>query len=367
MKGTPTRAAEGNGEEGAPKVLLVMLVFLMFASGFIVAFAANIYVTFTYQGQGSVGIQSPTFSWGQGSVSTISPTLSWGQGSVSQVSPMVTISASGSVSVTLLTQVFDPVVAAVGLNHGIFIGPIVGGSVSWTQLPGLTNNSVSLARCGEIVYVAVRGLNGGIFVGYYNQTSGSFTGWVNIPGATPSSPAIAADASCNLIYVVVRGMNNAVFYTTISPSLAWSGFWQTLPGATDNAPSAAVLNGALHVAVKGFGSNAIWLWNSTTATWTMLPGATNSTPAIASNGTHLLVAVRGLNNAIYYGFMSDNAFTGWTPIPGATDVAPAVANVSGTWYMAVKGSGSLAIFFRDIPGTSWQNLPGATMWSLAVG
>ncbi|MEB3859592.1 MAG: hypothetical protein LRS43_00110 [Desulfurococcales archaeon] len=341
------------GSRNNPRGLgFAVAMLLGFAAGLSIVFAANISFQQDYVGQGLVSILPPLFQQGYGQVT--------------EVPPLFSVTARGTVSVTLLTTTFNPMVSAIGLNNNnIYLGTVANGSVSWTLIPGASSSKASLARCGQIVYVAVRGLNDGIYVGYVNQSSMTFSGWVRIPGATPNSPSIALDDACQNVWLAVRGYNNRIYVTIVYPNLTWSGSWQALPGATDAAPAVTVFNGTLYVAVKGFNSTSIWLWNGTS--WTKLPGATDVPPSIASNSTHILIAVKGLTNQIFYSFLVNGTFNGWTPLPGATSISPTVAHVSGEWYIIVKGANNPSIYFSKLPVTTWQKLPGATNTSLGLG
>lgn len=169
-------------------------------------------------------------------------------------------------------------------------------------LPGATPDFADATRCGGRVYVAVRGLNNQIFVGYLNATTLEFSGWVRVLGATPSAPSIVTEADCSRIYIVVRGLNNRIYYNlTIYFNLTWSGVWHRLPGTTDSAPSAAVANGTLYVAVKGLGSTLLFLW--TGSSWMRLLEASDQPPNIASDGSTVMVAVRGSITAYTLGIV----------------------------------------------------------------
>nr|MEB3860476.1 hypothetical protein [Desulfurococcales archaeon] len=246
-----------------------------------------------------------------------------------------------------------PVIAVKGLSGVIFLWE----NGTWTPLPGATNNSVDLARCGNTIYIAVRTLSGGIVVGAYDQATDTFLGWTSIPGATPSRPAIAVDQSCSKIYVVVRGLSNVIFYTILYPNMTWSGAWSALPGITDDDPSAAVANGTLYVAVKS-PIGKIFLWNG--SSWIQVPGLTDDAPSLASNGTHLLLAVKGANTTgIFVGYYTASGFQGWANIPGATDVTPEVAFTPNGWTLVVKGLSGV-IFTKPLNSGPWQPVPGVT-------
>jgi len=169
----------------------------------------------------------------------------------------------------------------------------------------------------------------------------------------------------------VRGADNRIYWRRMDSYGSWSA-WTAVPtGLTDASPSIAFFNGRLYCAVKGYGSNAIYLNSMDTGTfvwsgWTALPGATPNSPALTAYG-YLYIAVRGTNNRIYWQRMDYlGAWSGWSAVPtGSTDASPSIAYCDGRLYCAVKGYASNAIYLNSMDtGTfvwsGWTALPGAT-------
>jgi len=155
-------------------------------------------------------------------------------------------------------------------------------------------------------------------------------------------------------------------------AISWSAWSQVPTGLTDAAPAIAFFNGRLYVAVKGFGSNAIWLNSMDDGTlawsgWVLQPGSSPSSPALTASSTHLYLAVRGMNNKIYWRRMTTGgSWTGWLPLPtGSTDATPAIAFFNSRLYLTVKGDGNNAIYLNSMDaGTlvwlGWSLQPGAS-------
>jgi hypothetical protein len=110
-----------------------------------------------------------------------------------------------------------------------------------------------------------------------------FSGYTWIPGASDSTPALAASADG--LYLVVRGTDNNVYYRVYNGS-AWTE-WAGIPGATLYEPAVAVYQGKLHIAIVGMEYNAIYWGTLDLGTlefsgYTWIPGASDSTPALAA-------------------------------------------------------------------------------------
>jgi len=229
------------------------------------------------------------------------------------------------------------------------------------------------------------GTNGRGYIGYGMWAGGAkarygyhFSGpvqygtWASHPGSTSHHPALAA--SDGYLYNVVKGTvgNFRIYWRRVQTGGSWSA-WTPIPtGSTTEPPAIAFFNSRLYCAVKGYGSNAIYLnsmdpgtllWGS----WVLQLGATPSGPSLAYSPTYLYMAVRGTNNRIYWRRMTaGGSWSAWTPIPtGYTDTTPAIAFFNNRLYAAVKGYGSTGIYLNSMDtGTltwgGWLLQPGAT-------
>jgi hypothetical protein len=105
-----------------------------------------------------------------------------------------------------------------------------------------------------------------------------------LPGATPSSPALAASSDGKL-YLVVRGMDNFLYWNCYTGN-SWVG-WRVIPGGyTNSGPGATVDAGKLYVVARS-SSNDIYVCGMDLATsqwsgWTKLVGSTPSEPELCS-------------------------------------------------------------------------------------
>jgi kumamolisin len=264
-----------------------------------------------------------------------------------------------------------PVGVVRGLDNGIYFNWLSGSSwVSWTELPGATVGSPAGIECGGQLYFAVQGTDNGIWFGSLSTSTGAFSGWSQLPGATTSGPGLAADSSCNL-YIAVRGMDNGIYLNTYT-SGAWQG-WTQLPGATPATPSVAVYAGSLWVSVEGMDHRTIWVGQENLGLtifsgWIALPGATPSGPRLAVDAVNnvLYLAVRGLDNRIYLSQNSGSGWSAWSPIAsGLTVNSPSILINGGFVYVEVQGTDN-GIYVTTSPTgssswSSWTRLPGATI------
>ena len=133
-----------------------------------------------------------------------------------------------------------------------------GGSWSaWQKLPGSTVGAPALAVEGPIVQLAARGSDGAsIWHGRMDRGSLEWLGWQRLSGLTPSKPSLAA-ASDTEVYLAVRGTNSRIHVNRWAGG-AWTGWSQMPTGSTPSGPSILVVNGQLHVAVRGADSSIYW-------------------------------------------------------------------------------------------------------------
>ena len=262
---------------------------------------------------------------------------------------------------------------------------------AWAQLPGSTPDAPSLAVSTGTsrVYIAVRGMNNGIYFGYFDLINQTFSGWKRLPGSTPSRPVLASDRSGSFsgkLVLVVRGMDNRIYYNVFDEaSSTWSG-WRRLPtGSTVDAPAAAIANGKLHIAVRGSDGQSIWYANLDLRSWSFsgwkkLPGSTPSAPSMTFDGYRMWLAVRGMDNRIYLGMLDESGWAGWRRVSGSTIAAPAIEYIAmpASWFgdyfgwplrLVVIGSDGKSIWYTEVMGdylggvwqlVPWSKLPGSS-------
>ena len=210
----------------------------------------------------------------------------------------------------------------------------------WSRLPGSTPDSPSLAPStlySNRVYIVVRGGDNGIYFGYLDSASGSFSGWQKLPGSTPSKPVLVG--ASRFLVLVVRGGDNKIYYNVYNETTAtWSG-WKRLPtGSTIDAPGATVTGFMLHVVVRGNDGRSLWygalnLLSGSFSGWSVLPGSTPSFPFLGSDGNYVWLAVRGGDNSIYIKTWSPvTGWQNWERVPTGTTVKTPLAYISGGAY-----------------------------------
>jgi hypothetical protein len=173
-----------------------------------------------------------------------------------------------------------------GSDNGIYLNvrSSTGSWGGWSRLLGTIYEGPSAAIVGDILHIVVQGTSKAIFHGRMNLTNGQFLGWTMLPGATPSSPALAASSDGKL-YLVVRGMDNFLYWNCYTGN-SWVG-WRIIPGGyTNSGPGATVDAGKLYVVARS-SSNDIYICGMDLATsqwsgWTKLVGSTPSEPELCS-------------------------------------------------------------------------------------
>jgi virginiamycin B lyase len=342
-------------------------------------------------------------SWARISVTTISLSRSNSTASSTFISTttrtsiaytvsVVTIANTSSVTMTSDTVTTEPhylYQSVRGLNNKLYWRCMTtqGFLTPWaTAQGGSTSAGPAIAEFNGRVHVAVKGSGDTrIYTNSMDPTSFSwdYGSWsVFWPGATPSSPALAASSS--YLYLAVRGMDNRIYWRRMDTLGAWSS-WSAVPyGSTDTAPSIAFFNGRLYMAAKGNGNSNIYLSNMNSSTlvwsgWTKLPGGTPSNPSLAASPLHLYIVARGTDSRIYWRRMdTSGSWSAWAVTSGSTDAAPAVhffsnsASIYGGVYVVVKGNGSNSIYMNSLnPDTliwsGWTKLNGGTPSSPGLG
>jgi hypothetical protein len=163
----------------------------------------------------------------------------------------------------------------------------------WIPVPdGATCDSPAATVLGSSLHLVVRGFstlavggNNTLWHGIVNLTDDSFSGWTSLPGATPSAPTLAASETLGRLYLSVRGMSDVIWTNTWNGA-TWEGWNALLNGATCDSPAVAVVNGELHVVVRGITGNALWHYYINLSTdahsgWIAMDGYTPSASTLA--------------------------------------------------------------------------------------
>jgi len=332
----------------------------------------------------AAGTTSPApgqYWYDEGGAVTVTATASSGyvfdhwelDGASAGTSPTITVSMNGphtlkAVFSSAPQQSFYVVVR--GTNNLIYYALCtLTGCGAWSQVPqGSTPDSPAAVLVGSTLYLAVRGSYDTIWFSSLDLSTGSFSGWSQIPGSTPSRPALTAYGT--KLFLVVRGSNNVIYLKTYDTSTKTWTDWASLPGSTPDAPAAVAVNGQLHVAVRD-SSGAIWHGRRDLSTgnwlgWVKLDGMTFQPPALTTDGTNVWLAVLGTNQLIYLRQWSGSWSNSWiSPPSGSSSATPAVKIVSGYLTVTVKSSTSSAIYYcyRDLASGnwgSWQPINGYT-------
>lgn len=219
------------------------------------------------------------------------------------------------------------------LWHG-YVNLIGGGFSGWTLLSGSTPSSPTLTANSTHLCLVVRGQNNLIYYRFYDCTSQTWTDWAPLPsGSTCDSPA--ATMLANNLHIVVRGMDGYTFWHS-SVDLSTGAFsgWDLVGGATESKPTFAACESRNEVilVVRGL-NNVIYrnAWNgSGWYGWVGLPtGATCDGIGTTVIGETLDVVVRGMDGyTLWYGNvdLSTSAFSGWTLLDGSTPSTPTLTS-----------------------------------------
>jgi parallel beta-helix repeat protein len=151
--------------------------------------------------------------------------------------------------------------------------------------------------------------------------------WDSPTGSTPSFPAAASDG--RTLHLVVRGTDNGAWYNSLNfTSGLWSG-WSSLGGATPTAPSLVVgASRAVHLAVVGLDGGIYHKMKTGAGVWALswdsAGGSTNNSVALGASGTRLAIVVRGIDGGIWYNSLAGSSWRGWTGIGGTTPSTPSL-------------------------------------------
>jgi len=265
-----------------------------------------------------------------------------------------------------------------GIDNGLYYSTLAGSWSGWKSLGGTTAGpAVFCSGGGASLYMSVRSSdNSSIYLRSYSN--GAWSAWMNLAGGTTTEPACAV--MNGTLHLLVRGVDYDLYYNSLNlVSGVWSG-WLSLNGTLLSSPALAAspsLN-RLDVVVQG-ASGAIWhkalingVWSQT---WDPPPtgGSTADIPAISSDGLSLHLVVRGADNGLWYSTLNftTSVWSGWVSLGGTTGVTPTLAmDSSGTLHLFVVGAyGQIydkSLAPRGVWSTSWDNTGGATTNPVAV-
>jgi subtilisin family serine protease len=251
-----------------------------------------------------------------------------------------------------------------GMDGAIYYKPCVSGCDYVKLATGATPDVPSAVYVDGKLFIAVRGMDNGIYVGRVDAIGSGSVVWQQVPGSTPSSPALTTDGV--RLYLVVRGSDQYIYVNVYDmPSGQWLG-WKRIEGLTSAAPAAAYLGGRLHLVVVGADGKLYHGQVDTTnfnVVWKQIDGYSDAGPSVATDGSRLYLAVKGLDSRIYVNTWF-GAWSGWEAIPtGSTPSSPAIVYRPSTLYIFVRGNDDRIYYtFRLSPGQygAWYLLDGLT-------
>jgi len=248
------------------------------------------------------------------------------------------------------------------MDSGIYIKPWASGTwASWVSPPGggTTIDTPACAYLTSILYVVVRGGGNELYWNSYFGASQSWSGWVDLNGASSSAPVLVSIPSLSRIDLFVHGTDNGIYHKAYT-SGSWSSSWDSPGGATPSRPAAAFyfnhecLNSGcvnsidsdyLLLVVRGMDNNVYsysYAIAGVVSGWSSLGGATSSAPTLAFDAnacssastatcsSMIGLAVQGTDNALYYNIFSAGGWSGWSGLGGSISNSPAVAYIPGT-------------------------------------
>lgn len=244
----------------------------------------------------------------------------------------------------------------------------------WRVIPeGATCDSPAAAVYSSKLHFVVRGMDRqSLWFGWVNLTDYSFSGWQSISGATQSAPTLVNYDS--KLVLVVRGLDNSIYHRLYDcVSGVWEG-WSVLPnGSTIDSPAAAVLEGVLHIVVRGADGYSVWhssvnMTTSDFSGWELIGGATESKPTLAwsESRLELYLVVRGLDNVVYYNVWNGVDWEGWTSLSsGATCDSPGATVIDNKLHIVVRGMDEYSLWHMSVDLTTsiasdWALIDGAT-------
>jgi hypothetical protein len=183
---------------------------------------------------------------------------------------------------------------AVGADNRLYRNRLTGGFSGWQSLGGFVTSRPAAVASGNSVFVAVRGVDFGLWV--MQSIDGSIGDWSPLGGLVTAHPAIGADTAG--VSVLVRGGDLGLYQNRFAG--AWSG-WQNLGGGLNSSPSVAASGTDIHVFVRGTDDAVYWerLSNGSPSLWQSAGGLTTGDPAATVDDGGLIVFARGRDSALW--------------------------------------------------------------------
>jgi C1A family cysteine protease len=229
----------------------------------------------------------------------------------------------------------------------------------WVNVPGRTVSSPALAwnPSANKLQMVVRAVDDSLWLSSFNSAGAFNNDWTSIPGKAASSPALAWNPSANKLQMVVRAADDSLWLSSFNSAGAFNDDWTSIPGKTPSSPSLAWNPAAneLQIVVRA-DDNSLWAgtFNSSgifNNDWAHIPGATPSTPSLAWDalGSEVAMGVRGSDGSIWFAtFNSSGTFNDdWGIISGLTPSSPGMASLP---------SGYLNIVIRSSDNSLWRIL-----------
>ena len=284
---------------------------------------------------------------------------------------------SGIGSFELVVRGYDNQIYHKSFSNGAWSG-------AWdTITSGLTDTAPACSVATSTLYVAVRGMDGSVYVTSKSLPTGPWAAWTNLGGFTPSSPTIVATSNPSRVDVIVRGADNGVYHKASIGGGAWSAWdkepngivldtpvalgdgdgvaiivmgatetgtatpfptiWYnkysfttgwigwTLLGHSPSNPSATKdAFGAIHVVIRDSDNTvkhkARPSGGTFPATWDNLGGVVSGTPIVGVTGDLLVVLARDSNNIINSNISQTGgtSWLGWTSTGGSSTSDPSL-------------------------------------------
>jgi hypothetical protein len=107
----------------------------------------------------------------------------------------------------------------------------------WTYLSGGTPSSPTLTSNGTSLCLVIRDQYGSIYYRFYSIAGNTWNNWIAWPsGATPESPA--ATMLGNNLHIVVKGPDgNSLWHSAVGTSTGAFSGWDYVTGATPSKPT----------------------------------------------------------------------------------------------------------------------------------
>ncbi|MYV97642.1 hypothetical protein [Streptomyces sp. SID3343] len=231
------------------------------------------------------------------------------------------------------------------------------GGVSWSlptqPLGGTGVSAPALAVFGDRLYLAVRGLDDGVYVCRWDGNSWSPYTQVSSWG-TDDTPALAVHGG--RLYLAHHNSDNLVYVASTGDGTNWTNPVQ-LPGTTPYGPALGVQDGALVCAITGM-DRGIWFsrLGTTWGAFSKHPAlSTITAPALVNQGNTLHMGLTGTDGNPY---LQSHANGGWNTHVNLDRSwlavgSPALGMRNDALHYAVTGADG-RIWFKYVSGGGWS-------------